>query len=524
MVACGGGGGGNPAPTPFETANTNTTSTTSPAPTITSEEEYCTGYTLYRDTTYSDGTVQKQLLEENSEECGYSSVPAVGTVLSDPYCIHEEPDDLEAWKPYSWKQSHWDQVQRVADGEGGYTLERVVHIAEACFIEMEEPDECLTTYSFTGDSRYEYLTCDGVKQRTPVSFPYNPDEDTWNAPSDLAIIDILIVFDTKMTLLDRDGKTVEEFVRHQLHYANNLFYISSIPIALRLVGIKLVEVAPGDLYRQYYTFPTAKQEFKNLNTWQTDANADIAFLFKKIEEDPIACGVANTDGTRGITYTRGVVQCFTNTVFQETSTTRYYERAQETFTHEVGHILGLEHNWSIDDETGENSAGIGLFEYSYGYLLQPGYNPQKDNPEYGGAWGGYGTIMSYADLPTGRFSDRSVTCTYPEGSGEYTGTSVRMGTEGGCFCSAPIESQPPPTDARDHLNRVRYLMSQLSENNHSITDSRSYYMQTDPTWNYTPHSNSEFELEKWKWEREMKIMNVDKMLREFERKQDLCLF
>ena len=67
-------------------------------------------------------------------------------------------------------------------------------------------------------------------------------------------------------------------------------------------------------------------------------------------------------------------------------------------------------------------------------------------------------------------------------------------------------------------------MSQLSENNHSITNSSSYYMQTDPTWNYTPPSNSEFELETWKWEPEMKIMNIDKMRREFERKQDLCLF
>jgi hypothetical protein len=76
-----------------------------------------------------------------------------------------------------------------------------------------------------------------------------------------------------------------------------------------------------------------------------------------------------------------------------------------------------------------------MFEYSYGYLL-PGYETENGS--------GYGTVMSYSDLGTGRFSDRSERFEVPE-----TGLSQPLGTEG--------------TDAVKHINRVRYYMSQLNE-------------------------------------------------------------
>jgi len=125
--------------------------------------------------------------------------------------------------------------------------------------------------------------------------------------------------------------------------------------------------------------------------------------------------------------------------------TRYYERAHETFTHEIGHIMGMDHNI---ESSGTPST---LFPYSYGYLI-PGYAPDLSS-EYNG----YGTIMSYSDLPVGRFSDRSEIFVIPE-----TGSSRRMGTDRSNSSFLGGEATPA-TDGVDHINRVRYYMSQLHE-------------------------------------------------------------
>jgi hypothetical protein len=92
-----------------------------------------------------------------------------------------------------------------------------------------------------------------------------------------------------------------------------------------------------------------------------------------------------------------------------------------------------------------------LFPFSYGHLIR-GYDRDLSD-EYNG----YGTVMSYSDLPTGRFSDRSERFIIPE-----TGTSQRLGKDRDGFNILGIEMNPA-TDAVDHLNRVRYYMSQLHE-------------------------------------------------------------
>ena len=396
--------------------------------------------------------------EEKSEECGYEPPPEAGTPYGESYCAVELEED-----PYldivSEEINHLlreDRLQDYHDGDGGYYTERLVHIDQTCFVQMSQPEDCPTTASDTGDSRYGYLTCDGVKQRSSVSFPYDPDQH------ETAVIDMLVVFDTAITEEDRDGMTIEEFVDKQIFESNHMYISSGTKTLVRRAGIKLVEVAPGDLYRQYAAFFNGRYEFNGLDDWQIEAEADIAFLFKKKPENPIACGVANLDATRGIDKTRGITQCFHNSVFQENATTRYYNRAHETFAHEIGHLLGAQHEF-------EDADTPGIFEYSFGYNL-PGPNPQKDNPEYEGIYGGYGTIMTYADLPTGRFSDYDTNCIFPddEEAGEYAGQSVTMGTTGGCWCVLPEEEQPPPTNNAETIERTRYIMSQLHELDHNL--------------------------------------------------------
>ena len=333
-----------------------------------------------------------------------------------------------------------DRMQTYADGVGGEYTERLVHLDQSCFVQMTEPQGCPTTPTATGDPLYNYVTCDGIKQTNSVSFPFDPQQE------ETAVIDMLIVFDTNLTEEDRDGMTVEEFVDKQVYESNKIYIESGTKTLVRVAGIKMVDVGAGDLRRQYPNFFYARQEFAGLDEWQREAGADLAFLFKKIPADPIACGVASLDATEGIDKTRGILQCFHNSVFQENETTRYYERAHETFAHEIGHLLGAAHD-------AVNTTRPGIFEYSYGYNI-PGYDAQEDNPDYVGSWGGYGTIMSYADLPIGRFSD------YRRHRELYNGQSVNEGTQDG-----------EPTNNSESIARTRYLMSHLHELDHDINGS-----------------------------------------------------
>ena len=96
----------------------------------------------------------------------------------------------------------------------------------------------------------------------------------------------------------------------------------------------------------------------------------------------------------------------------------------------MGHLFGMEHNI-------ESATLTPLFPFSYGYLL-PEYEDDKTDE-----WNGYGSIMSYSDKPTHKVSDPDATFEIPE-----LGIVVPMGNE--------------EADGVNHLNRVRYYMSQLN--------------------------------------------------------------
>ena len=442
---------GNGGSTQQETPNSEACGYVTPPTEGTILEEFCEDTTKVIITADGQGG-ELRSEEEKSEECGYEPPPEEGTPLGDSYCAGTLP--IDDYDPLFESINHLlpeDRLQDYADGEGGKYTDRTVHLDQSCFVQMDKPDECPTDWSAGIDSRYNWMTCDGILQKSDVSFPYQSAEEH----NGRAIIDMLVVFDVNISEEERGGLTVEEFVDRQFYEANHMYISSGVFTLLRVAGIKMVDVRAGDLYRQYTAFFNGRYEFNGLDEWQKNAEADMAFLFKSKPDDAIACGVANLDATRGLDKTRGITQCFHNSTFQSTPSSRYYERANETFAHEVGHLLGAQHEW-------EDATSPGLFEHSFGYNI-PGFDPHSDNPDYTGVYGGYGTIMSYADKATGRFSNPYLSCTLPE-----TGQSVDFGTTGGCFCQLPKEEQPPATNNTNTLQRTRWLMSQLHELDHSI--------------------------------------------------------
>ena len=278
------------------------------------------------------------------------------------------------------------------------------------------PSECTTTATETGDPNRKYITCDGVPSTHGVSYPYDAGSTA------IAVIDILAVVDTALTLEMRKNLLVAEFVQKQFDHANEVFANSAVYIELRLAGVTMVDVQRGDLRRQYKVFTESTWEFSNLDQLQQGAGADYAFLFKAREENAIACGVAVLDAAREeFNHRRGITQCFQGDEFNDTEATRYYERAGETFIHEIGHMLGLEHDSA-------SATFIPIYAFSYGHLLGDSY----------------GTVMSYSDKGAELFSDPDKYFIIPE-----TGHSVALGGR--------------RANAVAHLNRVRYYMSQLHE-------------------------------------------------------------
>jgi len=279
------------------------------------------------------------------------------------------------------------------------------------------PPECETTATATGDPDRNYITCDGVPITDLVSYPHSDS-------TDVAVIEILGLIDLNLTLEDRDGLDHRSFIQRELDYANKVFADSLVYIRLELAGVDGLYVERGDLRVHYKNLTKGLNEFSEVERWQRVAGADYSFLFKKRYDYAIACGVAVLDAVRAESgQRRGMTQCYQGDTFQSTEASRYYERAGETFVHEIGHMLGLEHDIASATYTP-------AFAFSYGHLLGESY----------------GTIMSCSDKGVGRFSDPTQSVFIPE-----LGYQVPLGTQA--------------ADAVAHLNRVRYYMSQLHEEN-----------------------------------------------------------
>lgn len=361
-------------------------------------------------------------IEEKTEETltGVEYAP-----VGEPYCVDSTSPEQDRFS------SLLTLVQDVRNGKGDIKTE----VIEENSVECGYAESCPSDFSFTDDPNFDYVNCDGILQRTDVNFPYSEDSTYVNT------IEILFLVDSR---LDTEGLTQEAFVEREIEFANSVFENSGVFIKLSIADIRTIELSQTRSLRSNIRYlGDRRYEYRDVNAWMIEANADLTYVFLNPRQNPEFCGAAYIDASTDISKRVGIVQCYQNTVFQP-DYLRYYNRAHETFVHEVGHNLGLEHD--IDNTSNLN----GIFPFSLGYVIPNTTETYSD----GSVFNGYGTIMSYSDEATKMFSNPDLTFTLPDGR------IVANGDNGNSFSLFP----PPETNAVYSLNRVRTYMSNLDLN------------------------------------------------------------
>lgn len=185
----------------------------------------------------------------------------------------------------------------------------------------------------------------------------------------IAVVDLMVLYTTATTTADFAKQRIEYLV----NTSNKAYQDSGIKMKLRLVNAESTRYSESVSNAQALDDLTnARGVFTGIHAKRAQVGADLVFLFRPLH--------ANTHGNCGTTYVGFANGTAANSAYgfgtisdgiaKEPEVTSFCEI--NTFTHEIGHSLGLVHDI-------EYSAFPGAFHYSYAWGV-------KDK---------FGTIMSY---------------------------------------------------------------------------------------------------------------------------------
>lgn len=180
-------------------------------------------------------------------------------------------------------------------------------------------------------------------------------------------------------------------INNYITISNKAYSDSGLPLlSIRLVGTKnlgtVIDGSSNDLVLKQMSYPnsypTAEAVVKTITTERDKAKADLAIYLRPFLplQQGMNCGVAWLGGVNqsALNSSVGFAVVGDGTYFP-------YSCNTYTFTHEIGHMMGLSHDKA-------HSANIpGYFPFSFGYII-----PESN--------GGVGDIMSYASGIIGKFS------------------------------------------------------------------------------------------------------------------------
>jgi hypothetical protein len=242
-----------------------------------------------------------------------------------------------------------------------------------------------------------------------------------------SVVDILLVYTPDF--VSRYGGQAAAMARldHLVALSNQAYADSGVAITLRDVHRTQVSYGTASSNSATLDAITANSGvFSGIPGLRSQYGADFVALVRPFEKNSQgSCGVAWSGGYMGQAFTQTYAYSVSSDG-SDISGSRYY-CDDVTFPHEVGHNMGLAHNW------GQGGAGQGRYSYGNGYGV-----PQS-----------FGTVMSYISPSIARFSNPNQTCN-------------------GVPCGIP-EGQAQPADASRALNNVRGEVASITPTATSTT-------------------------------------------------------
>jgi hypothetical protein len=228
----------------------------------------------------------------------------------------------------------------------------------------------LTNYNLAL-SAYNNASLAVVNTPTPIVAPTTQNTNT--------IVDIMVEYTANATA----GKTglsvgyTADFAKQRIAYlvaASNQAYIDSgVKLAIRLVYAEpVVYTDTNSLYTALPALMTNSGVFAGVEAKRTQYGADLVYLFRPLQAvTQQVCGLAYIEfAGGGVTASKSLGYGVISDGRSQDTSLAYC--GINTFTHEIGHSMGLVHDR-------ENATTAGAFPYSYAW----------------GVAGKFGTIMSY---------------------------------------------------------------------------------------------------------------------------------
>lgn len=210
---------------------------------------------------------------------------------------------------------------------------------------------------------------------------------TAQAPLGNSVIDLLILY-TPAQLKKYPGDQLQAKFAQFVSLANQAYIDSGVAITLRLAGTALVnysdtqinDTALDDLTPAERSTSLSSQAAFLRNMYRADVVALIRPLYVRNDGND-SCGVTYVNLPLSPDYAYAIVSEGSDMNGGLSFCSDY------TLAHEIGHIMGSQHDRP-------NAGSLGIFSYSYGY----------------GFSGDFGTIMSYINPEVGKFSNPAVSC------------------------------------------------------------------------------------------------------------------